>query len=346
MNNAMKPLIGKALAVTGPVEPSALGTVMMHEHLHSDNYDWVKDAPIDEETPTSPARRQFLLDDAVPLLREARERHGLGAYCDVTMPPWRAWPDVYTDVSRASGVAIILATGYYREIELGQYWAKTPDRQIWSFVHNSSVEQLAGMCVREITEGIHGTGIRAGLIKLGTSQPEMTEAEIKTFRAGARAQRETGVHITTHCTKGGSESSQLTLLEKEGVDLRRVVIGHMGWLLTYPEGRKLMLDWMKRGANFLPTNLDVTKPEDWCSFVEGIHGVFDAGHGDKLVLGLDHGYCAESGKFERVQFMPQPPWLYMFDHVLPAFRKLGLTADEEDWIMRRNPQRIVPVQTT
>lgn len=344
MHENMKPFIGKALSVTGPVEPAMLGRVMMHEHLHSDNYDWVKDAPLEEETPTSPERRQFLLDDAVPLLREARETHGLGAYCDVTMPPWRAWPDVYADVSRASGVAIIMATGYYREIELGQYWAKTPERQIWSFVRQSSVEQLTEMCIREITEGIHGTGIRAGVVKLGTSQPEMSANEIKTFKAGARAQRETGVHITTHCTKGGAESSQLALLEKEGVDLRRVVIGHMGWLLTFKEGRTLMLDWMERGANFLPTNLDVTKPEDWRSFVEGVHEVFQAGHGDKLVLGLDSGYCSESGNFERVTFMPPPPWLYMFDEALPVFRGMGLTADEEDYIMRRNPQRIIPVQ--
>ena len=344
MIDAMKPLIGKVLTVTGPVAPEVLGRVMMHEHLHSDIYDWELDAPIDDELPTSPERRQFLLDDAVPLLKEAREKYGMGAYCDVTMPPWRAWPDVYEQVSRASGVQIIMATGFYREIELGQYWAKTPDRQIWSFVRQSSVEQLTEMCVREITEGIHGTGIRAGCIKLGTSQPVMTETEINTFRAGARAHRQTGVHITTHCTQAGAESSQLALLDEEGVDLHRAVIGHTGGLLTNPEGRKTLLAWMQRGANFLPTNLAVTTPAHWQSFVDGIHEIFQAGHGDKLVLGLDSGYCSESGKFERVTFMPPPPWVYMFSHVLPVFRSLGLTADEEDWMMRRNPQRILPVQ--
>lgn len=28
----------------------------------------------------------------------------------------------------------------------------------------------------------------------------------------------------------------------------------------------------------------------------------------------------------------------MFDNVLPGFRSLGLTAEEEDWMMRRNPR--------
>ena len=51
-----------------------------------------------------------------------------------------------------------------------------------------------------------------------------------------------------------------------------------------------------------------------------IHEIFDAGHGDKLFFGMDHGYCSETGVFEPVNFMPPSPWTYMFTDVLPAFR--------------------------
>ena len=322
----------------------ALGKMMMHEHLHCDIYDWQQDALITEEQPATPARRQFLLDNAVPLLTEARETYGMGTYCDVSMPPWRGWPNLYTDVSRASGVHIVMATGFYRELELGAYWAKTPDRQIWPFVREAAVEQLAEMCVREISEGIHGTGIRAGCIKLGSSQAVLTPAETKAFRAGARAQLATGVHITTHCTGFDAETSQLTLLEEEGVDLRRVVIGHTAWHIMDKDVRKSVLQWMQRGANFLPTNLDVTQPEQWQGLIDAIHDIFQAGYGDKLVLGLDSGYCSESCPFAAMTFLPPPPWVYMFSHTLPAFRALGLTAEEEDAMMRINPQRIIPVR--
>ena len=346
MMTEMVRLRGKALTVCGPVEPAALGKVMMHEHLHSDIYDWGKDELITAERPLLPERRKYLMDNAVPLLKEAREKHGLGAYCDVTMPPWRAWPDLYADVSKAAGVHIVLATGFYRELELGAYWAKTPDRQIWPFVRQSSVEQLEAMCVREIVEGIHGTGVRAGCIKLGSSRAPMTEAEKKTFRAGGRAQKATGVHITTHCTVKGAETRQLAILEDEGVDLARVVIGHVAGHLMDPEYRATMIDWMKRGANFLSTNLGIgdDNGEGWRPLVDAIHGVFDAGHGDKLCFGLDSGYCSESGEFGPMTFLPPHPWLHMFSHTLPAFRRMGLTGEEEDWIMRRNPQRIIPVQ--
>lgn len=344
MLREMKAFKGKALAVLGPVEPPALGKVLMHEHLHSDLYDWEKDDLVKEEKPATPERLKFLLDDAVPLLKESREKYGLNAYCDVTMPPWRAWPDVYEKVSRASGVQIILATGFYREIELGSYFAKTPERQIWPFVREASAEQLAELCITEIAKGIHGSKVQAGCIKLGTSQPPMTPAEVKTFRAGARAQKATGVHITTHCTRLGAETSQLTVLDSAGMDLRRVVIGHTAGHLSDPQYRPAVLEWMKRGANFMPTNLDVTKPENWRPLIEAIHEVFDKGHGDKLFFGMDHGYASESAPFERVSFMPPPPWVYMFTRVLPVFRELGLTAAEEETIMRTNPQRILPVQ--
>ena len=72
--------------------------------------------------------------------------------------------------------------------------------------------------------------------------------------------------------------------------------------------------------------------------------MFDAGHGDKLCLGLDSGFCSESGPFAAVTFLPPPPFLYMFTRTLPAFREMGLTGEEEEAMMATNPQRILPVR--
>ena len=341
----LKDMVGKVLTARGPVEPSSLGRVMMHEHLHADLYDWDRDGLVTEEQPLSDERRRFLLSDAVPLLKEC-VGEGLGAYVDTTMPPWRGWPDIYCEVSEAAGVHIITCTGFYREIEAGTYFVKSPDDAIWPFVRESSEEALAEMCTREIAEGVHGTDIRAGAIKLGTSQAPMTPTETKAFRAGARAQLATGVHITTHCTRLGAETSQLTVLDAAGVDLRRVVIGHTASHLMDKGYRATIMEWMKRGANFLPTNLGIGDDggAGWQPLIDAVHEVFDAGHGDKLFFGLDHGYCSESGPFNRVDFLPPPPFAYMFRDVLPAFRRLGLSVEEETAIMVENPCRVLPVQ--
>jgi predicted metal-dependent phosphotriesterase family hydrolase len=345
MLSAMKPLIGKVLTAQGPVEPAVLGKVMMHEHLHSDCYDWDKQCLVDVEKPIDPARRELLMREAIPPLRACND-HGCHAYVDVTPPPWRAWPDFMVEASAAAKMHIILCTGFYCEMNDNEYWVKKPADKAWSFMRTASLEELTEFCTKEIVEGQHGTSIRAGAIKLGGRNPILSPLEQKTFRAGARAQKATGVHITTHCTQMGAETSQLEIFDREGVDLRRVVIGHTARHLMDPERRAICLEWMKRGANFLPTNLGIGADdgERWRPLVEAIHTIFDAGHGDKLLFGLDWAFVSESAPFGACTFVPPPPFLHMFTHTLPAFRKMGLTAEEEDYIMQRNPQRIIPVQ--
>ena len=341
---------GKVITVRGPVEPAVLGMVMMHEHLHSDSFDYDRNELVMEEKPMAPERRELLMREAVPFLKQCND-YGCHAFVDTTMPPWRAWPTFYPEASRAANMHIVLCTGFYREIEVGTYWARTPELSIWPFVRRASVEELAEMCTREILEGIHGTDVHAGAIKLGTSQPVMTAMEEKTFRAGARAQKATGVSITTHCTLFGAETSQIKLLEKEGVDLSRVVIGHVAAGMMDPAHRNVYIDWMKRGVNFLPSNLGIGADggKVYQPLVDAIHAFFDAGLGSQLTFGLDWAFCSgegqtPDGRFGACTFVPPPPFLHMYTHTLPAFRRMGLTAEEEIWIMEKNPQRVLPVR--
>jgi predicted metal-dependent phosphotriesterase family hydrolase len=335
---------GQVLTALGPVAPSALGRVMMHEHLHSDIYDWDRGELVQEERPITQERRALLMREAIPYLRQCKD-YGCGAFVEATMPPWRAWPTFYAEASRATGLHIIVCTGFYREVEVGTYWVRTPEDAIWPFVRRASVDELAAFCIGEISEGIHGTEVHAGAIKLGSSAAELTEAEEKTFRAGARAQRATGVHITTHCTARGAETSQLRVLDEEGVDLRRVVIGHTASHLMDPECRKTVMEWMRRGASFMPTNLAIgNDAERWRPLIEAIHEVFAAGLGERLAIGTDWAFCSESAPFGPCSFMPPPPYLQLFASVLPAFRELGLTTEEEEQMMATNPQRLLPVQ--
>jgi phosphotriesterase-related protein len=338
--------IGKVITACGPVEPEKFGRVLMHEHIHADVYDWDKNELIREEKPMSDKTRELLLREAIPPLKECTG-HGCFGLVDVSISPIRAWPTFYPEVTELTGVHIVISTGFYREVEVGTYWVKTPADAINPIVREKPVEELAEFCIGEIVTGLHDTGVRCGAIKLATSAPEMTKAEEKALRAGARAQQETGVHITTHCTKLGAESSQLQLFEEEGVNLERVVIGHTAWHLSDPDCRKVCIDWMRRGANFLPTNLRMDKekgPEHWRPLVEAFHEIFDAGLGDKLVLGLDCAFASESGPLQYC-IIPPPPYLYMFTHTLPALRELGLTPEEEERMMQENPQRILPVRS-
>jgi phosphotriesterase-related protein len=328
---------GKVITVRGEVDPEVLGAVLMHEHLYCSHLD-------EKEMPTRPERVQLLVDYAVPNLRKLHT-YGSHALCDATPPPCRAWPDTYVQISEASDLHVILATGFYREIEVGTYhWVTGEENAIWPFIRKNAVEELAAMCIREIAEGIHGTSVRSGCIKLGSSDSQLTAAERKAFKAGAIAQQATGVCITTHCPWKGQEAhvSQLGALTEDGVDPTRVVIGHI-------EGRfvsewESIREWMLRGASFILTGLRMDN--DWeaiTELVDAIRDCFQEGLGDRLMLGLDYAFETEQGPFLPCTFMPPPPFVYMFTHVLPRFRKLGLEEEAIRQMLVTSPMRVLAV---
>jgi len=330
-----KPTVGKVITARGEVGPEALGAVLMHEHLYCSCRDWTESA-------TPPDRVELLMGYAVPNLRKLHDS-GCHALVDATPIAWRAWPDTYVQIAEAADLHLILSTGFYREMAVGTYWIEDASQAIWPAVRERSVEELAETCVREITEGIHGSEVRAGVVKLGSSGAELTDAEQKAFRAGAAAQRATGVSITTHCTARGGHVSQLALLAEAGADPGRVVIGHTARHVV--NETDTVREWMKRGATFLPTNLRMDQDwKFWGDFVRVVRRLFDEGLGGRLVLGLDWAFETEQGPFIGCSFMPPPPYRYMFTHTLPRFRELGLEEDAIQQMMVANPARILPVQ--
>ncbi|MGQ0550083.1 MAG: phosphotriesterase family protein, partial [Armatimonadota bacterium] len=102
------------------------------------------------------------------------------------------------------------------------------------FVAEKTIDELAQGIIVELTDGVGATGIRTGLIKASVSRPVLEGPEEKCSRAVARAQRATGATITTHTsassrfeiTGGNAGIPFLDLFESEGVDPRRVIIGH------------------------------------------------------------------------------------------------------------------------
>ena len=332
---------GKVLTISGPVDPEELGAVSMHEHLYVQFPN-----PNIGEQPAAPERIELLMNYAVPNLKKLKD-YGSYAFLDVTASSFRAQPELYRQIADASGIHIILSTGIYREVPIGTYTIKNEDDAIWPFARRCTQEELEDFMRGEFLYGIKGSGVRPGAIKLGNSADVMTPTELKAFKAAARVQREAGVHITIHsgCRFCGDDipKAQLDVLEKEGVDLRRVVIGH-----TQNNIREMPAETrecLKRGATFMPTNLRMD--DDWDGIqklVDEIRRLFDEGYGDRLTLGLDYTFDTELGFFIPCHFMPPPPYVYMYAYTLPRFRKLGLEEEAIHQMMVENPKRLLPIQ--
>src|SRR5690606_6406633 len=98
--------------------------------------------------------------------------------------------------------------------------------------YNLSVDELEELFVEELTVGIEGTTVRAGVIgEIGTSGTVMP-AERRIFQAAARAQRRVGCGIITHTQFGRDALEQIEMLADAGANLSQVAVSHMD---LYPD---------------------------------------------------------------------------------------------------------------
>ncbi len=198
--------------VLGPRETSQLGFTLMHEHIIS------RSLGVRENWPEL-FDREAILARAVEQLREA-EASGVGTIVDLTTVDLGRDVRFVQDTARQVGLNVIVATGIWRDVPR-YFQVRSPD-------------VAAGVFVRDITEGIQGTDIKAAIIKNASDDTSMTPAQQVAFRASARAHRQTGIPISTHTNSHNQAGlDQQRVFLDEGVDLTRVVIGHSGDTLNF-----------------------------------------------------------------------------------------------------------------
>jgi len=227
----------KAMTVLGAVDVTELGVTLPHEHIMFDSSVWVAE-PTDSwkaEISKRPVsiesvgelrrdpmicRDNLVLEDEDVALRELAMFRDAGGrtVVDVSSVGLRGDVDRIRRISERSGLHIVVATGYYVAFTHPPHVAE------------QSLEQVADWMVQELTIGIDGTGICAGIIgELGVSEGGVDPEEEKVLRAAAIAQRESGAPITIHNAIPQERQAfrVLRILESAGADLTRVIMGHM-----------------------------------------------------------------------------------------------------------------------
>ena len=201
---------GMVRTVLGDIPAEPWGITNAHAHLVV-SVDTSK-PPFDT---TDPSELVMTLDDSLPELENFARA---GGFCLVDLTPAGMGRDA-AELVRASeltGVHIVLGTGIYHEAHHPEYIAGLNE------------DEIAEILIRDITEGIDGTGIRAGVIgEQGTFTGPMTEREKVVFRASAIAAMETGVAVTTHTHLGRYALDQIDVLVSQGLSPDRIVIGHL-----------------------------------------------------------------------------------------------------------------------
>jgi phosphotriesterase-related protein len=200
------------------------------------------------------------------------------------------------------------------------------------------VDAVADLFIRDIAQGIGESGIKAAIIKCATDTAGVTPVIENILRASARAQKATGVPISTHTWAAGrSGEAQQAIFAQEGVDLRRVIIGHSG----DSEDLGYLRGLMERGStigmdrfgleHFLPT----------AKRVEVLARLCAEGYAGKMVLSHDAN-CWSDMLSEDDKRRTRPLWHYnhISDDILPALRKAGVSEAQIQQMLVENPRAI------
>ena len=225
----------QVMTVLGPIDPGDLGETLMHEHLFVDLRNWLVPPKTPEEVVFAdrhvttanldrlrrdPLRSKdnLVLDDLEMMIEEAAnfKRSGGGTIVEVTLTGIGRDPVRLKQLSSASSLNIICGCGYY-------VGSSHPPH-----VSVRTKAELAAEMIRDLTERIGETGIRAGIIgEIGLS-PGILPDEEKVLRAAVIAARETGAALSIHPPwPRGERLPILDILIDEGADLTRVILCHM-----------------------------------------------------------------------------------------------------------------------
>lgn len=313
------------MTVGGQIPASEMGRTLQHEHILVDfigadstgYFRWNKDEVIRK---------------ALPFVMAAKEK-GLETFIECTPAYLGRDPVLLKELSEKSGVRFITNTGYYGA-RSNLFVPKSFD--------TSDASEIAGLWIREFENGIENTGIKPGFIKIGVNPDDSLSAEhIKIIKAAALAHLKTGLEIASHTGPDGPALQQIRILKETGVDPSAFIWVHAqsgtpeGNIKAAREGAWISLDNVNARSGSAP---GTPGSIDW--YCSRIIELKQNGLLHKVLISHDSGWYdpakPEGGVFNG--------YTVIFDSLLPALKKSGITEEEIEQIMVKNPQEAFKIK--
>jgi len=313
--------------VLGPISPDKLGTTLMHEHFAFAYPGWYADATV------APYDFKAVLKTNLGVI-ETAQKYGIKTIVDATPNDTGGRdPKLYKKLAKKTGMNIICSTGLYTSEE-GAPAYFTSLR--WGMDTSKMISEIM---IKEITQGIGKSGVKAGVIKVGSS-PKMTPHEQAVHKAAVIAQKATGVPIITHTQgpTGGVEQAEFLL--KEGADPKKVMIGHVSNSRDIEYHKAILAKGVY--IAFDRIGLDIITPFD--VNVKNVAGLCKLGFANKVMLSHDTvnvwlGRLSEVPKDYQAGFKN-----WHIDHIskdfLPALKAQGVTDEQIKTMMVDNPRNL------
>ncbi len=309
--------MGMIETALGPIPDSDLGVTLAHEHvlvsMGADNhhYPWLFDW---EKTKTKIVRE----------FSEAKSG-GIDTVIDLTTPDLGRDVEFFAEVSKASGVNVIVATGIWLD----------PPR---SFLGRDP-DAIADIFVREIEVGIGDTGIKAGVIKVANDTQGVTPEGELILRGAARALKRTGCPISTHQWAPDQVGRrQVEIFQEEGAPMDRVCIGHSADTTDVAYLESLLDTGVYLSMDRYPGR--PPRP-DWKQRNATLKTLLDCGWAHRLMVGHDHAPGAVLAGSGEPESGSADGFLFVTKVALPALREEGVSDQTIDVMLREVPRKFL-----
>lgn len=294
-----------ARTVLGDIDPGELGVTYAHEHLVIDGGRAVELEP------------EFDLADIDAMAAEVASVAALGLRTAVDAMPCDAGRSAgkLAELSRRTGINVVAPTGLHHD----RYYGPSH----WS--HRVTVDDLAELFVRDITEGIDAydyagpvvrrTSHRAGVIKVAGSADGLSDRDRKVFEAAAIAHGRTGAPILTHCEHGTGALEQVRFLGDHGVRPEHIALSHVDKVVDRAYHHELL----SSGALGEYDGTFRSPPDEPNGTLQVVQWVVEDGLGDRILFGMD----AARRRYYRV-FGGSPGLAWLLDGWRALLRDAGL----------------------
>ncbi len=303
------------MTVRGRVDAERLGVTLMHEHVLVDfiGADKVSRARYNP---------QQVFETALPHLKKAAEL-GCRTFVDCT-PAWLGRDaSILRRLAEVTRLNVITNTGYYG----ARQHVFVP-----AHAYTETAEQLAARWTREFEQGIDGTKVKPGIIKIGVDAGPLSEINAKLVGAAALTHLRTGLTIGSHTGDGQAAMQQLDILEKHGVSPRAFI-----WIHAQNErNRDLHVQAARRGCWVEFDGISNRSLQQHLDLVTNLAG---AGFLKQTLISMDAGWyhVGEPGGGNYRGYDS------LFTEFLPALRK-SFNAAQADQLIAGNPREALPLR--
>jgi len=306
----------QVITVKGPIATDAMGNTLIHEHI-------LVDFIGAKEINPNRWNRKEVIKKVLPYLEEVK-KEGCHTLVDCT-PNYLGRDAILLQwLSELSGLNIITNTGYY---------GGSDNKFLPEHAFTESSSSLAERWIAEWKNGIEGTSVKPGFIKISVNAGPLSEISKKLVQAAALTHLQTGLTIASHTGPATPALEEIDLIKREGVHP-----GAFIWVHAQNE-----TDWKHyvtaaRAGAWI--SIDGLNEENVTDYVNRLSFLKKEKCLHQTLVSHDAGWY-EPGKPGGGDFRG---YTALFNKLLPALQQQNFSNDDIRQITQKNPQNAFEVR--